>query len=205
MNVAPQREQSLDRHPIASRRVLQPTPLVRPLVLLLRRLVVACRVASFAGIFAIVAPAPMPLSHWRRRRCCASIFANRRRRLPPLPLSMPPSNAAVNPGRYPPPPQSNYISLSPSPHRSPLPPSNAATLPLPSNVPATTTPSAVAGRRRRQPPLPPAAAAAGPPPPPRSPSPPLSNSLSSIAEESGNSNTTTSVPTAAPRENVYKS
>jgi hypothetical protein len=97
----------------------------------------------------------MPSSHWRRCRCCASIFANCRRHPPPLPSSMPPSNAAVNRGRHPPPPQSNYISLSPSPHRSPLPLSNAATLPPPLNVPATTTPSAVAGRSCRRPPPPP--------------------------------------------------
>ena len=96
---------------LASRRVLRPTPLVRPLVLLLRRLVVACRVASVAGIFAVFAPAPTPSSHWCRHRYCASIFANRRHCHCRRPL--PPSNAAVNRRSHPPPPQSNYISLSP--------------------------------------------------------------------------------------------
>jgi len=70
----------LDRRPIASRRVLRPIPLVRPLILLLHQLVVACRISSVAGVFAIAAPAPTPSSHWHRRRCRASIFANRRRR-----------------------------------------------------------------------------------------------------------------------------
>jgi len=172
-NVTRQREQSFDCRLIALRRVLRPTPLVRPLVLLLRRLVVACRIASFAGVFATVVPAPMPSSNWCPRHCCASIFANHRRRPPQLQSSMPPSNAAVNRGHHPPPPQSNYISLYPP--RPPPPP-----------------------LRRRRPPLPPAATAAGPPPPQPSTSPPLSNSLPSIAEERGNSSTTTSIPTAAP-------
>jgi hypothetical protein len=72
-NDARQSEQSLDRHPIASRRVLRPTPpLVRPLVLLLRRLVVACHIASLRLFFwclshrctrtnALVALASLPL------------------------------------------------------------------------------------------------------------------------------------------------
>jgi hypothetical protein len=58
-----------------------------------------------------LAPAPTPLSHWCRHRYCASIFANRRHRHCRRPL--PPSNAAVNRRSHPPPPQSNYISLSP--------------------------------------------------------------------------------------------
>ncbi len=64
-------------HPIASRCILRPTPLFRPLILLLRRLVVACCVASVAGVFVIVAPTPTPLSHWCCCRCCA-FFGNQR-------------------------------------------------------------------------------------------------------------------------------
>ncbi len=102
---------------------------------------VACSVASVAGVFAVVAPAPTPSLHWCHRCCCAGIFANRRRRHCRCPL--PPSNAAVHQRRHPPPPQSKVISLSPSPRRSPMPPSNADTLPPPSNAPTTTSTTAV--------------------------------------------------------------
>jgi hypothetical protein len=44
-------------HPIALHCILRPTPLVRPLVLLFHRLVIAYHIASVAGVFAIVAPA----------------------------------------------------------------------------------------------------------------------------------------------------
>ena len=43
-------------------------------------MVVACRIASVAGIFVIIALVSTPLLHWRRRHCCAIIFANRRHR-----------------------------------------------------------------------------------------------------------------------------
>jgi hypothetical protein len=65
------------RRTIASRHVLRPTPIVRPLVLLLRRLVVACHVISVAGIFAVVAPAPTPSLHWHHLRFCA-FFGNQK-------------------------------------------------------------------------------------------------------------------------------
>ena len=103
----------------------------------------------------VVAPAPTPSSHWCRHRYCASIFANRRHRHCRRPL--PPSNAAVNRRSHPPPPQSNYISLSPSPPRIPLPNCRRRTLPRchrhrtsPPPPPPLPSPAAVPpGRHRR--------------------------------------------------------
>jgi hypothetical protein len=54
--------------PITLRCIFCPTPHVCPLVLLLRRLNEACPVASVSGVFAFVAPAPMPLLHWHCHR-----------------------------------------------------------------------------------------------------------------------------------------
>ncbi len=114
---------------------LCPTPLVHPLVLLLHQLVSACHIASVAGIFAIIAPKPMPSLHCCNCCCYTAIFANRCRRHCCCPLPLPPANAAVNHHHHPPPLQLNAMSLLPLPCRSQLPPLNAAMLQPPSNAP----------------------------------------------------------------------
>jgi hypothetical protein len=120
---------------IALRCILYPTPPICPLVLLLRRLVLACHLASVANVFTIVAPMPTSVLHWHLCRQCTGIFANCH--CPHYHCPLPPSNATINCCHYPPPPQSNAISLLPLPCGSPLPPPNTATLPLPLNAPTT--------------------------------------------------------------------
>ncbi len=129
-------------------------------------LVVACHVASVAGIFAIVALAQMPSLHWHCCHCCAGIFA---KPLLPLPMSI----AAIK-----------------CRHQSPLP---TATSIVECHLPLAIVLPVVHGPRRMlprchchqmplpppPPPPPPAAAAAGPQLP--SPPSPFSNSPSYIA------------------------
>ncbi len=70
-----QKEPTSPYAPLQTCHVLHLAPLVRPLVLLLCRLVVAQHVAFVAGVFAVVVPMPTPSSHWHHCCCCAGIFA----------------------------------------------------------------------------------------------------------------------------------